>query len=405
MALKKLLVATVGLAALVSVPTIAADTLARVTEPPDGSGCPAGSSQAAAPEGRARRAALRASARAGDQAGPEDHRVHDSRSRRRRSSSTTRAPSFQAMTFNGSMPGPLMVVHEGDYVELTLVNPETNTMPHNIDFHSATGALGGGELTLVNPGEQVVLRWKATRTGVFVYHCAPGGPMIPWHVVSGMNGAVMVLPRDGLKDGKGKPLHYDRVYYIGEQDLYVPRDEKGKFKSYDSPGEAYADTVEVMRKLIPTHVVFNGKVGALTGKNALTAKVGETVLIVHSQANRDSRPHLIGGHGDYVWETGKFSNPPETDLETWFIRGGSAGAALYKFLQPGIYAYVNHNLIEAVELGATAHFKVEGKWNDDLMTPGEGAANRFRAAVRPTALISRGCRPDGRFFCVEDAPC
>ena len=28
---------------------------------------------------------------------------------------------------------------------------------------------------------------------------------------------------------------------------------------------------------------------------------------------------------------------------------------------------MNHNLIEAVELGATAHFKVEGKWNDDLM--------------------------------------
>ena len=136
--------------------------------------------------------------------------------------------TFQAMTFNGSMPGPMMVVHEGDYVELTLVNPDTNAMPHNIDFHSATGALGGGELTMVNPGEQVVLRWKATRTGVFVYHCAPGGPMIPWHVVSGMNGAVMVLPRDGLKDGKGKPLHYDRVYYIGEQDLYVPRDENGQ---------------------------------------------------------------------------------------------------------------------------------------------------------------------------------
>jgi len=275
---------------------------------------------------------------------------------------------FQAMTFNGSMPGPLMVVHEGDYVELTLVNPDSNMMPHNIDFHSATGALGGGELTMVNPGEQVVLRWKATRTGVFVYHCAPGGPMIPWHVVSGMSGAVMVLPRDGLNDGNGKPLHYDRVYYIGENDLYVPRDEKGKFKHYDSHGDAYPDTVEVMRKLTPTHVVFNGKAGALTGKNALTANVGENVLIVHSQANRDSRPHLIGGHGDYVWETGKFSNRPETGLETWFIRGGSAGAAMYKFLQPGIYAYVTHNLIEAADLGATAHFKVEGKWNDDLMT-------------------------------------
>jgi nitrite reductase (NO-forming) len=276
--------------------------------------------------------------------------------------------TFQAMTFNGSMPGPLMVVHEGDYVEVTLVNPATNTMPHNIDFHAATGALGGGALTLINPGEQVMLRWKATRTGTFVYHCAPGGPMIPWHVVSGMNGAVMVLPRDGLNDGKGHPLHYDRIFYIGEQDMYVPKDEKGKFKSYDSPAKSYTDTMEVMRKLIPTHVVFNGKVGALTGKNALTANVGDTVLIVHSQANRDSRPHMIGGHGDYVWETGKFSNPPETGLETWFIRGGSAGVAMYTFLQPGIYAYVTHNLIEAAMLGATAHFKVEGKWNDDLMT-------------------------------------
>lgn len=272
----------------------------------------------------------------------------------------------RAMTFNGSIPGPMMVVHEGDYVELTLVNPETNTMPHNIDFHSATGALGGGKLTLIHPGEEVVLRWKATRPGVFVYHCAPEG-MVPWHVVSGMSGTVMVLPRDGLKDETGKPLHYDRAYYIGENDFYVPRDDKGKFKTYATVGESYADTIEVMRKLTPTHVVFNGKVGSLTGKNALQAKVGETVLIVHSQANRDTRPHLIGGHGDYVWETGKFSNPPEKDLETWFIRGGSAGAALYTFRQPGIYAYVNHNLIEAFELGATAHFKVEGEWNDDLM--------------------------------------
>ena len=68
-----------------------------------------------------------------------------------------------------------------------------------------------------------------------------------------------------------------------------------------------------------------------------------------------------------MWVGGKFSNPPQTGLETWFIPGGSAAAALYTFRQPGIYAYVSHNLIEAVELGATAHFKVEGTLNDDLM--------------------------------------
>ncbi|MBC2859641.1 copper-containing nitrite reductase [Stappia sp. 28M-7] len=274
--------------------------------------------------------------------------------------------TFQAMTFNGTMPGPTMVVHEGDYVELTLVNPETNEMPHNIDFHAATGALGGAALTLINPGEQATLRFKATRTGTFVYHCAPPG-MVPWHVVSGMSGTLMVLPRDGLKDERGTPVTYDTAYTIGEFDLYIPKDEHGNYMTFESVGESYADTLEVMRGLIPTHVVFNGAKNSLTGDKAMTAKVGERVMFIHSTANRDTRPHLIGGHGDLVWETGKFANPPERDLETWFVRGGSAAVAIYEFLQPGIYAYVNHNLIEAAELGATGHVKVEGEWNNDLM--------------------------------------
>jgi len=272
-----------------------------------------------------------------------------------------------AMTFDGSVPGPLMVVHEGDYVELTLINPDTSLMAHNIDFHSATGALGGAQLTDVNPGEKAVLRFKATKSGAFVYHCAPEG-MVPWHVTAGMNGAILVLPREGLNDGKGNPLSYDRVYYVGEQDFYVPKDADGNYMTYDSIGDGYADTLDVMRTLKPSHVVFNGKVGALTGDNAMSAAVGETVLIVHSQANRDTRPHLIGGHGDYVWPGGKFGNAPDVGMETWFVAGGAAGVALYTFLQPGVYAYVNHNLIEAFELGAAGHFKVTGDWNDDLMT-------------------------------------
>jgi len=241
-------------------------------------------------------------------------------------------------------------------------------MPHNIDFHAATGGLGGGDLTLINPGEETVLRFKATRPGVFIYHCFPGGEMIPWHIASGMSGAMLVLPRDGLNDGDGKPLHYDRIYYIGEQDFYVPRDKNGKFKTYESHADAFADTIETMRTLTPTHVLFEGKVGALTGKNALTAKVGENVLFVHSQADRGSNVHIVGAHGDYVWEMGKFNNPPDRDVESWYVRGGSAMAMLYKFLEPGIYAYVNHNMTEAVELGATAIVKVDGPWDNDLMT-------------------------------------
>lgn len=275
--------------------------------------------------------------------------------------------SLWAMTFGGTVPGPLIVVHQGDVVELTLVNPATNLLLHNIDFHAATGALGGAGLTMVNPGQQAVIRFKATRTGVFVYHCAPGGAMTPLHVVSGMNGAIMVLPREGLKDAEGRPLRYDRVYYIGEQDFYVPKDEKGGYKQYATPLAGFGDMLEQMKTMNPTHVVYNGRVGSLTGQNALQAKVGEKVLFLHSQANRDTRVHLIGGHGDLVWRGGSFADTPASNLETWAVPAGTAVAMLHEFQQPGKYVYVNHNLIEGVLMGAVAEVMVEGVWDTDLM--------------------------------------
>lgn len=275
--------------------------------------------------------------------------------------------SIWAMTYNGSVPGPLIIVHQDDYIELTLRSRSKNQLEHNIDFHASTGALGGGALTHIYPGEEAVLRFKATKPGVFTYHCAPGGAMIPYHVCHGMNGTVMVLPRDGLKDGEGNTLTYDSIAYIGEQDYYLPQNDDGSFKTYANAGDDYAESLDAMRKLVPTHSVFNGAVGALTGEHALRSEVGKTVLMIHNQANRDTRPHLIGGHGNFVWEAGSFSDAPQTGLESWFIRGGSAGAAMYTFEQPGVYAYVNHNLIEAALLGATAHFVVDGEWNNDLM--------------------------------------
>jgi nitrite reductase (NO-forming) len=275
--------------------------------------------------------------------------------------------TIHAMTFHGTVPGPIIIVHQNDYVELTLVNPKSNTLLHNIDFHAATGGMGGGDLSKVNPGEEVVFRFKAIKPGVFVYHCAPGGLMVPWHVVSGMNGAIMVLPRDGLTDEKGNPIHYDRAYYIGEQDFYIPKDEHGNYKRYDSPIGGMKDMLDIMKTLTPTHIVFNGAIGALTGDKALKAKVGERVLFIHAQANRDSRPHLVGGHADLFWQGGSFNDTPLTNLETWFVPGGSAVAALYTFRQPGTYVYLNHNLLEAFLFGALAEVKVEGEWDDDLM--------------------------------------
>ncbi len=275
--------------------------------------------------------------------------------------------SIWAFTFNGSVPGPIIVTHQNDFVELTLKNPATNSQTHNIDFHAATGEMGGGDISLVNPGQQVVFRFRCTRAGVFIYHCAPGGTMTPAHIVSGMNGAIMVLPRDGLKDENGNPVKFDKAYYFAEQDFYLPKDKDGKILNIATPQESIKDIQESMKSLQPTNIVFNGRVGSLIGKNALTANVGDNVLFITSQANRDTRIHLIGGHADLFWPGGKFNNKPYTDFETWAIPAGSAAAALYKFREPGTYAIVNHNLIEALVYGAVGQVKVTGKWDSTLM--------------------------------------
>jgi len=275
--------------------------------------------------------------------------------------------SIWALTFNGSVPGPLIVVHQDDFVELTLKNPASNSMMHNIDFHAATGHMGGGDISEVQPGQEVTFRFRASRAGVFVYHCAPGGMMTPMHVVSGMNGVIMVLPREGLKDELGNPVEYDKAIYIVEQDFYLPKNTDGSFKNLATANESMSEMEQSIRTLIPTHIVFNGKRNSLMGKNAPTVNVGDRVLFISGQANRDTRLHLIGGHADLFWPGGKFNNTPYTDLETWAIPGGSAAAALYQFREPGTYVFLNHNLIEAIAFGAVAQIKVEGDWDNSLM--------------------------------------
>jgi len=284
------------------------------------------------------------------------------------------------MAFNNSVPGPVPVVHQYDWVELTLRNRASkdvgftvndgsgpNLQQHNIDFHASTGALGGGGLTKIMPGEEVVLTWRAVKSGLFVYHCAPGGPLVPYHVVTGGNGALLVLPRGGLRDGYGNPIRYDRAFYFGEQDYYVPKNPDGTWKRATDFSDQMVDMLDAMDTLVPTHVVFNGKTGSLTQDIRLEAKVGETLLMLHSQANYPSWPHLIGGHGDWVWPYGKFNNQPDEGLESWDVVAGGSAAAVYTFKQPGLYVYLNHNLIMAFVKDAKAYIHVEGEWNNELM--------------------------------------
>lgn len=81
--------------------------------------------------------------------------------------------TVQALTFNGSIPGPMIVAHQYDYIEVTLNNPISNQLRHTVDFHAATGALGGASQMKVDPGESKTIRFKKPSKRVFLFTIAP----------------------------------------------------------------------------------------------------------------------------------------------------------------------------------------------------------------------------------------
>ncbi len=68
--------------------------------------------------------------------------------------------TYPFLSFNGAVPGPAIVVCLGDWVEVTLKNPADSKHAHNIDFHAATGELGGGAASIASPGKQTTFRFQ-----------------------------------------------------------------------------------------------------------------------------------------------------------------------------------------------------------------------------------------------------
>lgn len=66
--------------------------------------------------------------------------------------------TYTFWTFDGTVPGPMIRVMEGDTVEFTLVNDLSSVNGHNIDLHAVNGPGGGAVVTNVAPGESKTFR-------------------------------------------------------------------------------------------------------------------------------------------------------------------------------------------------------------------------------------------------------
>lgn len=258
---------------------------------------------------------------------------------------------YKYWTFGGDVPGQMIRVREGDTVEVHFSNHPTSTVPHNVDFHAATGTGGGAEASFTAPGHTSTFSFKTLQPGLYIYHCAVAP--VGMHIANGMYGLILVEPKGGLPK-------VDKEFYVVQGDFYT----KGK---YNDKGLQDFDMDKAIKEQ-PEYVVFNGHVGSIAGDNALKAKAGEKIRIFvgNGGPNLVSSFHVIGEIFDTVHvEGGDLINK---NIQTTIVPAGGAAIVDFKVDIPGSYTLVDHSIFRAFNKGALGQLKVEGEENPAIMT-------------------------------------
>ena len=113
-------------------------------------------------------------------------------------------------------------------------------------------------------------------------------------------------------------------------------------------------------------MVFNGKVGALTGAGTLQVKTGETIrmYVGNIGPNLISSFHIIGEIFDTVYqEAGTLANH---NIQTTLIPAGGVAVVEFVVDVPGNYALVDHSIFRAIEKGAVGILTATGDPKPDL---------------------------------------
>lgn len=246
-------------------------------------------------------------------------------------------------TIEGTVPGPLLRVREGDTVEIHLKNSPGNSHPHNIDFHFVAGPGGGAGPLTVMPGQEAVLRVKATTPGFYMYHCA-ASESIATHIANGMYGFVLVDPANGLPE-------VDHEWYVVQSEFYAEQKTAGHLTFSFQKGLSER----------PDYVFFNGRFGALTGENALHARPGERIRLYVGNAgpNLVSSFHVIGTMFDSVYREADLIDPPAHGIQTTLIPSGGAAVVEFTPQVAGAYMLVDHSIFRTMK-GAVGQIMVEG---------------------------------------------
>lgn len=265
---------------------------------------------------------------------------------------------FQAWTFNGTVPGPVVRATEGDTIQVTLKNGDMGShknckkkkkgkqrkkcrkhnqqhaaMWHSIDFHAAKVAPNLNFVS-VAPGESTTFSFEASTPGVYIYHCGTG-PMLE-HIGMGMYGMIVVDPAEGRPPAQ-------EVFLV--QSEFYGKVKNGWLKS----------SYKAMQTEAPTYVAFNGK-AARYAQAPISVPVGQPVRIYFVDAGPSlfSSFHVVGTIFDQYQHDGN-PDEPMHDVSTQVIGPGGAGVFELTFPEAGNYPFVTHSMLD-MDKGAVGIF-------------------------------------------------
>lgn len=252
----------------------------------------------------------------------------------------TEQVTIKAWGYNGSTPGPVILVTEGDHVQIALENrlPEATAVhwhglvvPNEVD-----GVPGIGAGPIIRPGQTYVYDFIIPQSGTYMYH---SHAIDAKQEMMGVVGMLVSLPRT-LKMA-------DREYVILLQEWSVQMDGMGKGAGAgtDMGGMQMGRLNSNVYPIDPESMSFN--FFTMNGKSypctaPLQVRYGEKIRIRLANLSMDSHPMHLHGHIFQVTEADGLPLPAPFMKNTINVAPGETWDIEFISNNPGQWAFHCH---------------------------------------------------------------
>jgi len=227
---------------------------------------------------------------------------------------------FDAWTYNGTVPGPVIRATEDDILRVNFTNGGAH--PHTIHFHGIHPGDMDGVFETVLPGDSFIYEFRARPHGMQLYHCH--ATPLKKHIHKGLYGAFIVDPKEP------RPPARELVMVMNGYDT----DGDGENNFYTVNGRAF-----------------------YYAKYPIKVKKGELVRVYLANLTEFDLVNSLHLHGEFFryYPTGSTDHFEYTD--TVMLCQGERGIMEIDFHNSGLFMFHAHQS-EFAELGWMGFFEV-----------------------------------------------